>query len=178
MDMVLMEQTTISNKNDKYIIRKAMLNDAAGVVAVFNYYVENGFAALTEEKMDEDFFGLLRAVTRGPSFYVAAADDGRIVGFGLLKVFNPDAVFDRTGEVAYFVLPDHTGNGLGFRLLEVLKQDALAYGEDTLLARISSLNPPSIRFHERSGFVECGRFRNAGKKKGRNFDLIWMQRFI
>jgi len=42
-------------------------------------------------------------------------------------------------------------------------------------AHISSLNEGSIRFHLRHGFTECGRFRRVGRKRGQDFDMVWMQ---
>jgi phosphinothricin acetyltransferase len=48
-------------------------------------------------------------------------------------------------------------------------------GVDTFLAHISSLNEGSIRFHLRHGFTECGRFRCVGRKRGHDFDMVWMQ---
>ena len=40
-------------------------------------------------------------------------------------------------------------------------------GLHTVLANVSSLNEESIRFHLRNGFTECGRFKEAGKKRAR-----------
>jgi phosphinothricin acetyltransferase len=51
-------------------------------------------------------------------------------------------------------------------------------GLRTILAGISSLNPKSLAFHERQGFVQCGRFLNVGRKWGKDFDVVWMQKTI
>jgi phosphinothricin acetyltransferase len=51
-------------------------------------------------------------------------------------------------------------------------------GITALLASISSLNPGSLAFHRKKGFQECGRFVDAGRKKGRDFDEVWMQRMV
>ncbi|MDD4050440.1 MAG: GNAT family N-acetyltransferase [candidate division Zixibacteria bacterium] len=84
----------------------------------------------------------------------------------------------RTGEITYFILPEFTGRGIGVELLGRLTEEAKARGIDTLLGSISSLNEGSLRFHLRHGFVECGRFRRIGRKQGRDFDVIWVQKFI
>ena len=47
-----------------------------------------------------------------------------------------------------------------------------------ILANISSLNTDSISFHRKNGFTECGRFRKVGRKKGREFDTVWMQKML
>ena len=63
-------------------------------------------------------------------------------------------------------------------MLDYLLAGAKKQGIATILASISSLNEGSIRFHERHGFVECGRFLKVAEKKGMVFDTVWMQKFI
>ena len=63
-------------------------------------------------------------------------------------------------------------------LLKHLIEGAREIGVDNLLASISSLNGESLAFHRKYGFVECGRFRDVGRKRGRPFDVIWMQRAL
>ena len=87
-------------------------------------------------------------------------------------------VFKRAAEITYFILPDYTREGLGEKLLEKLVMDAKSRSIDSLLASISPLNEPSIRFHEKNGFVRCGCFKSIGKKFNRDFDMIWMQKRI
>jgi len=36
----------------------------------------------------------------------------------------------------------------------------------------------SLNFHFKQGFKECGRFQRIGQKFGRDFDVIWMQKFL
>jgi len=48
----------------------------------------------------------------------------------------------------------------------------------TLLASISSRNKESIAFHKKHGFIECGRFKDIGRKRGKPFDVVWMQKVI
>jgi phosphinothricin acetyltransferase len=88
------------------------------------------------------------------------------------------AAFLRTAEVSYFVAPDRTGQGLGSTLLAFLEGEAPKMGVDSLLADISSLNEGSIRFHLAHGFKECGRFKRVGRKFGRDFDQVWMQKLL
>jgi phosphinothricin acetyltransferase len=60
-------------------------------------------------------------------------------------------------------------------MLERIVAEARRKGIDSILANVSSLNEESLRFHERHGFSECGRFRNVARKKGRDLDAVWMQ---
>ena len=51
-------------------------------------------------------------------------------------------------------------------------------GIHSVLANVSSLNEESIRFHLKNGFIECGRFKEAGKKKDQVFDVVYFQKML
>jgi phosphinothricin acetyltransferase len=149
--------------------------DAA--VAIFNHYVSHGFAAFNEEPVGGEFFGRpLAAAADGYPALAALAPDGAVAGFALLRPIHPAPTLRRTAEVTYFLHPDHTGRGAGTAILARFEAEARALGADSLLAKVSSLNPGSLRFHRRHGFRECGRFRAVGRKHGREFDLVWFQK--
>ena len=60
----------------------------------------------------------------------------------------------------------------------MLESEARQRGIDTILANISSHNEQSLAFHAGHGFTECGRFRRAGRKFEKDFDIVWMQKFL
>jgi phosphinothricin acetyltransferase len=86
--------------------------------------------------------------------------------------------FSKTAEITYFIHPDHTGKGIGTKLLRLLEKEGMQKGITNILANISSLNPRSVDFHKKNGFIECGRFKNVGRKKGKLFDTVWMQKML
>lgn len=144
------------------------------VVDIFNHYIEHGFAAFFEQPVPPAFFDrILEAVQRYPGC-VAMDENGKVVGFAFLRAHHP--ALPRAGELSYFIRPEHTRQGLGGRMLEWIVERAPACGVDNLLASVSSPNESSLAFHRRQGFTECGRFVAVGRKLGRDFDVIWMQR--
>ncbi|MEW6380946.1 MAG: N-acetyltransferase family protein [bacterium] len=70
------------------------------------------------------------------------------------------------------------GKGIGTALLRRLLDEGKSQGIRTVLANISSLNEASIRFHQKHGFVECGRFKAVCRKNGQFFDTVWMQKML
>jgi len=161
-----------------YKIRPAADTDKEAVVSIFNYYVETGTAAFPEIKLGAQLFDYLKTMTLGNSFYVIEETNGQIVGFGLLHAFNRFSTFAAAAELSYFIMPEHTAKGLGSLMLEKLISDSRRMGIDNLLAEISSENRESLNFHLKNGFAEAGRLKMVGKKLGRKFDVVWMQRFI
>ena len=150
--------------------------DRTAVVRIFNYFVEESFAAYPEEPVGTEFFDRILAMSDGYPAVSAKTEAGEIVGFGFLRAFHPAGTFARTAEIAYFVLPEHTGRGIGRRMLACFIDAARAMGVDNLLASVSSLNEQSLRFHGKAGFECRGRFVQVGRKAGRDFDVVWFQK--
>jgi len=148
------------------------------VIDIFNYYVENSFAAYPAEKLPYQAFDTLMRMARGCPTGAVLNQDGQVVGFGMLRQYSPIPAFARTVEISYFLHPDYTGQGLGQALFDYLETAGRQAGYAVILASISSLNPGSLKFHARNGFVECGRFRNIGVKNNQVFDNIWMQKTL
>ena len=153
-------------------------DDGEEIVDLFNYYVENSYAAYPEQRVPSAFFGHLYEACRGYPTTAARAPDRTLAGFCLLRPHNPMPSFRRTAEITSFIRPDLTGRGLGTRMVHRVTEAARQQGITTILASISSLNEGSIRFHRHNGFVECGRFQQVAEKRGHLFDTVWMQKFV
>jgi L-amino acid N-acyltransferase YncA len=148
------------------------------VMDVYNYYIENTFAAYPETPVGYEFYDRLLQTTRGYPAVVATSGRGEVVGFSFLHPYHFVSTLWKTAEVTYFILPQHTRKGLGKTMLDHLAEEARKIGVDRLLAGISSLNEESLRFHGKYGFRECGKLQDAGRKFGRDFDVVWMQRQV
>lgn len=147
----------------------------ASVLDIFNYFVTHSWAAYPEEPVSDYFFDYLLEVSRDYPCVVVENDADGIVGFALLRPFLQARAFRRTAEVTYFIMPEHTGRGLGRLILERFIGEARNMGVDNIIANVSSRNEGSLRFHKKMGFRECGRFSKVGRKFGEDFDVIWLQ---
>ena len=162
----------------EYSISPISNEDRESIIDIFNHYVENSFAAYPENKFPYQAFDMLLQMSKGYPTGCIKDETGKIVGFGMLRTHNSMPTFLQTAEVTYFIHPDYTGKGLGTMLLSYLEKGALEKGITNILANISSLNPNSVTFHQKNGFVECGRFKKIGKKRGQEFDTVWMQKML
>lgn len=153
-------------------------SDREEVIDIFNYYIENSFAAYPERRVPYEFFDLFLQATAGYPTAIAKNKSKTVLGFGMLRPHSPLPTLAGTAEISYFVRPGCTGKGIGSSMLEYLLGEAREKRLHCILASISSFNEGSIRFHSQHGFFECGRFREVGIKHGNFFDIVWMQKLL
>lgn len=159
-----------------YRFEKMRPEHAGAIMDIFNYYTRNSFAAYPEGEIPVQFFPMFFEIGKVyPSLVIIGPDDS-VIGFCLLRPYNPFEAFKETAEITSFIKHGFTGKGIGKAALQTLEDAARKMGIRHLLADISSENTGSIEFHRRNGFTQCGRFSDVGKKFGRNFSVVWMEK--
>ncbi len=159
-------------------IRPAVRGDLSAITEIYNYYVVNTPITFDLEPV--------RAEERGHWFdehgdgvryrLFVADEDGRVLGYAGTGRFRDKAAYDTSVETTIYCAHDATGRGIGTILYRALF-DALR-GEDVnrLLAGITIPNDASVRLHQRFGFKSIGVFSEVGRKFGRYWDVLWMER--
>jgi len=149
------------------------------VIDIYNHFIANSMAAYPEEPVPYTMYDRFLDMTRGYPAIVVKDATGRVVGFAFLRPYLAIATFKRSAEITEFILPEYTGRGIGTELLDRLFNAARQMGIiKTVLASVSSENAQSLSFHRKRGFSECGRLRCVGRKHGRDFDVVWMQKDV
>ena len=73
----------------EYSISPISNEDRESIIDIFNYYVENSFAAYPEKKFPYQAFDMLLQMSNGFPTGSIRDQNGRIVGFGMLRTHNP-----------------------------------------------------------------------------------------
>ncbi len=156
-------------------IRDAMDSDRNAITTIFNRFVRESFAAYSEKEFDSKQMEGLFQTAR---IFKVLVDGETVVGFGFNRPYREFENFSHVGMLTYFILPEHTGKGLGTRMLNSLMEEGREMGNTNFVAHISSKNKQSLAFHKKHGFEECGRLKNMGFKFGESFDIVWVQKQI
>ena len=166
-------------------IRPAVLQDAKVLLEIYAPYVKN--TAITFEydvPTAEEFAGRISNVLRRYPYLVAEVN-GEPVGYAYAGPFKERAAYDWAVETTVYVKEDMKNHGIGRALYEALEKTLAAQGILNLNACIAFpekedeyLTTDSVRFHERMGFKEVGRFHKCGCKFGRWYDMVWMEKHI
>lgn len=166
-------------------IREAKPDDAGQLREIYAGYVRE--TAITFEyevpslpEFRERIRGTLK---RYP--YLAAEEDGRILGYAYAGPFGERPAYQWSCELSIYLDRTAQGRGLGRRLYQALEDRLREMGIQNLYACIACprgedpyLTWNSAEFHAHLGFVTVGEFHRCGSKFGRWYDMIWMEKVI
>ena len=166
-------------------LRSATIDDAEQILDIYAPYVEK--TAITFEydvpTVEEFRKRIASHLTRYP-WIVAEADD-RIVGYAYASAFKERAAYQWSVETSIYVDETIRHHGIGRLLHEALEESLRSRGILNMNACISYIQPEdeyltldSVRFHERLGYTQVAHFHQCGKKFGRWYDMIWMEKII
>lgn len=122
-------------------------DDRKDIIDIFNFYVENSFAAYPEKILPYEFFDTLLNICQGYPNATAKDISSEVAGFGMLRPYNPMPVFPGQPKITYFIKPGFIGHGIGRTLLDYLVDEGRKKWITSIIAGISSLKEGSIRFH-------------------------------
>ncbi len=159
-------------------IRPAAIGDLRRLTEIYNHYAVN-----TPITFDIDPFtvegriGWLEEHSGGGRYRLFVADEGgRLAGYAGTGPFRAKAAYDTTVETSIYCAPEATGRGIGARLYEALFKAIEGQDIHRVVAGITMPNPASVALHRRFGFEQVALFSENGRKLGRYWDVMWMEK--
>ncbi len=165
------------------IIRTATPEDAAAILNIYSYYIENTAITMEYEVPTVETFAERIKKTLENYPYLVAQQEGKIIGYAYAGRFHERAGFFRCAEVSIYIDREVHKNGLGRRLYEELEKRLKDLGMKNIYASISYtevedeyLSNNSKHFHEHMGYKQVACFNQCAFKFDRWYDLIWMEK--
>jgi phosphinothricin acetyltransferase len=160
------------------VIRRGREADLPALTALYNHYIRE--TAITFDL--EPYTALARrpwfdAYAESGRYQLFVAEEaGQAVGWACTRMFRERRAYETSAETSVYLAPDVHRRGLGTQLYTRLFE-ALA-GEDVhrFIAGITLPNEASIALHARFGFERVGVMREVGRKFGRYWDVLWMEK--
>jgi phosphinothricin acetyltransferase len=159
-------------------VRPATRADLARMTEIYNHYVVTtpitfDLEPVTPEQREPWF----HEHSEPPRYRLLVAEDGgRVVGFAGTGRFRDRAAYDTTAETTIYCAPEATGRGVGAALYSALFKALRGADLNRLVAGITISNDASVALHRRFGFSDVGIFTEVGRKFGRFWDVLWMER--
>jgi phosphinothricin acetyltransferase len=156
-------------------VRAATGEDLERVREIVNHYIEHSVFNFRTEPQTLDEVQALWAQRHGRFPWLVADVDGRVVGAAYAGPWNERAAYQWTVESTIYVDPTTHRRGVGDALYAELLDQLRRKGFHSAIAVIALPNEPSVRLHERHGFVPAGRLREAGYKHDAWHDVGFWQ---
>jgi len=160
------------------IIRPASIADLPSLTEIHNYYVQNTHITFDVRPFtpEQRVLWFNQHSNGGRHRILVAEDGGQILGYTATGSFRSKEAYETTVEVSVACTPDSTRKGIGSRLY--LELFSLLEKEDVhrVVAGIAQPNAASNALHERFGFTEIGAFTEVGRKFGKYWDVLWMEK--
>jgi len=99
-----------------------------------------------------------------------------VVGYTCTGRFRTKDAYDTTVEASIACRADAVGRGLGSLLYSALFEALRGEDIHRIVAGIAQPNPASNALHRRFGFREVGAFTEVGRKFGKYWDVLWLER--
>lgn len=160
-------------------IRPAQLTDLPRLTEIHNHYVLN-----THITFDVQPYTPQQRVTwfhehsDGHRYRLLVAEDARagVLGYACTGRFRPKEAYETTVEVSIACSPRATGRGIGRELYHALFESLANEDIHRLVAGIAQPNAASNALHQRFGFKPIGLFSGVGRKFGKYWDVLWLER--
>lgn len=163
---------------EKIMLRPVTVADAAELVSIYAPYVEQTAVTYEYEVPSvEEFQGRIANTIKNYP-YLAAVENGVILGYAYASAFHPRAAFRWTAEVTVYLRKEAHGRGIGRMLYEALEEKLKQQNVQTAIALIADPNPESVAFHEKMGYRVAGRLTNCAYKLGQWRGMYYMEKFL
>ena len=150
-----------------YEIRRLAYEDLPALAKMYSYYAQHTVTTYCNHEVSPQYMnGLLRGP--GHHCFVAVAEDGSIAGYVHLTPVS--SILGKKYEVAIYLMPQHTGKGLGRQMVRYGESFAKKAGARNLAVSVCTENTPSLSLFDALGYRRTRVKVAAGEKFGRFLD--------
>ncbi len=169
-------------------IRTAKKEDAAALLGIYSYYIENTAITFEYKVPSIEEFEKRICTTLESYPYLVAEVDGKIAGYVYAGRFSPRAAYDWVVETSIYIDKDCHRLGIGKKLYQKLEEILARQNVTNLYAGIADLadgleedpylTKNSEHFHAAVGYKKIANYTKCGYKFNRWYNLIYMEKMI
>lgn len=160
-------------------IRPGSIADLARLTEIHNHYVVNTHVTFDINPFKPEERELwFREHSDGRRYRLLVAEDldCGVIGYATTGRFRTKAAYNTTVEVSIACDPSVVRQGIGTKLYQALFTLIADEDINRIVAGIAQPNPASNALHEKFGFRPIGLFTGVGRKFGKYWDVLWMER--
>jgi phosphinothricin acetyltransferase len=161
------------------IVRPATLNDLPGITEIHNHYIVNTHITFDiQPYVPEQRASWFNDHSDGNRYRMVVACDAQaeVLGYACTGRHRNKQAYDTTVESSVGCRPEFVGRGLGSRLYAALFEVIADQDINRIVAGIAQPNAASNALHEKFGFKTVGTYSEVGRKFGKYWDVMWLER--
>ena len=161
------------------LVRAATIEDLPAITEILNHYIVHTHITFdVEPHRVEDRAAWFHEHCDGQRYRTLVACDagGSVIGYTCTGRFRTKAAYDTTVEASIGCHPNAVCRGIGTLLYGALFKALADEDIHRIVAGIAQPNTPSNALHEKFGFKRVGLYSEVGRKFGKYWDVLWMER--
>ena len=165
--------------------RDARVTDAERLLEIYAHYVLNTAVSFEYTVPSLSEFAERIRKTKEKYPYLVCENGHTVIGYAYAGPYSPREAYAWSAAASIYVDQAYRRRGAGSLLYEALEERLRRQGIVNLLAGTAYceqedqyLSHDSFLFHQKMGFVQVARMPGIGRKFGRWYDLLWMQKRI
>lgn len=164
------------------IFRFPKKTDARNIMGYYNKAIEEthyvgDFEKVSLKEEEKWLRETLEKIRKNEVIYVLAEAEGKVIGGSIIYRMERDSQ-KHIGTFGIILIKEYTRYGIGRRMAKVMFKLAIKSGIWCLRSSIVADNRPSLRFHEKLGFVISAKFPKGFKIGKRYEDEIYAYKFL
>ena len=152
-------------------IRSATAADAAAIADIYNWYIAHSTITFEVDPVSADEMARRVVGVLAAHEWLVLEGEGELLGYAYAGRFRERAAYGQATESTIYLRHDLPGKGFGAPLYAELIRRTFARGYRHMVGAIALPNEPSVRLHERLGFVKAGHLFRIGCKFERWIDV-------
>jgi phosphinothricin acetyltransferase len=160
-------------------IGPAVLTDLPRLTEIHNHYVIPTHITFDIQPFrPEQREGWFCEHSEGGRYRLLVGEKGRfgVLGYVTTGRFRTKAAYDTTVEASIACYPSAAGQDIGTQLYQALFESLAGEDINRVVAGIAQPNEASNALDEKFGFKKVGTFTSVGRKFGKHWDVLWMER--
>ena len=156
-------------------IRTVKKSDAKDLLEIYTPYVTDSPISFEIEPPSAEEFQQRISTTLEVFPWLVYEVENQVVGYAYAAPFKNRPAYNWSVESTVYIHKNFHRKGIGKELYQELFRSLREQGVVNVIAGITIPNETSIKMHEHLGFVNAARFKDAGFKLGRWWDVGYWQ---
>ncbi|WP_026693849.1 arsinothricin resistance N-acetyltransferase ArsN1 family A [Peribacillus kribbensis] len=163
---------------DKLTIRLASLGDSEKILEIYNEGIIDRIATLETETKDYPYMLDWFNKHQGRYKAIVAQNDGEIVGWASLNVYNARAAYKGVADLSVYIKRGYRGKGIGGRLITSIEDLAQENEFHKIILSTFPFNELGQGLYKKKGYRIVGVYENQGILDGHYVDVMAMEKLL